>query len=253
MLEGTPLRRFCAPPTQHWQTALASGTPAPGTGRLTSANSAEPRLPVAHAPMQWHRLIDRRRQASRGGFTFVEAMVAITITAVAGAAILLGISSSLESTQTAMEQTVALGLAQQLMDELAGKQFAENPSSPYDTPLGPTQAESAGPGRTQFTNLADYNGMVEAPPLDLWGIPLGNGDGQGGTRNPAMQIGSYLAHWQRATLVYYVDPNNLANALPAGQTSNYRAVEVHVSVQDRNGALRQILVLRRVFAYVPSS
>ena len=180
-------------------------------------------------------------------------MVAITITAVAGAAILLGVSSSLQSTTTAMEQTVALGLAQQLMDELAGKQFAENPTSPYDSPLGPTSAESAGPGRTQYTNLADYNGLVEAPPVDAWGVPLGNGDGQGATRNPAMQIGGYLSNWQRSTLVYYVDPNNLANALQAGQTSNYRAVEVHISVQDRNGALRQVLMLRRVFAYVPSS
>jgi type II secretory pathway pseudopilin PulG len=194
----------------------------------------------------------RPRDRRRRGFTFVEAMVAVTITGVAGAALLVGISASLQGTTTALEQTVALGLAQQLMDELAGKQYAENAANPYDTPLGPTSAESAGPGRSQYTNLADYNGLANAPPVDPWAVALGTDDGQGSTRDPAMKASNYLANWQRSAVVYYVDPNNLANALPAGQTSNYRAVEVQISVLDKTG-LRPVLKLRRIFAYVPSS
>ncbi len=194
----------------------------------------------------------RRLTLSRRGFTFVEAMLAVAITGIAGGALLMGISTALLGTQSSLEQTVALGLAQQLMDELAGQGFARNPASPYDYPLAPTAAESAGPGRTQFTNLADYNGLAEAPPLDPNGIPLGADDGQGGTRNPSLQS-THLSNWQRTALVYYVDPNNLANALPAGQTSDYRAVEVHVWIQDRSGTLRHVYMLRRVFSNVPSA
>ncbi len=179
-------------------------------------------------------------------------MIAVTITAVAGAALLLGISSSLQGTTDSLEQTVALGMAQQLMDEIAGMQYAENPASPYDTPLGPTTAESAGPGRSHYTNLADYNGLSNAPPTDPWGIELGMDDGQGATRDPAMQDSAYFTNWQRSATVYYVSPTNLASALPAGQTSNYRAVEVHISVQDQTG-MKPVLKLRRVFGYVPSS
>jgi type II secretory pathway pseudopilin PulG len=188
-----------------------------------------------------------------GGFTFVEAMVAVAITAMAGAAILLGVSSSLQSTTNAMEQTVALGMAQQLIDELAGKRYAEIPTNPYDSPLGPTSNELAGPGRSRFTNLADYNGLSSMPAIDPWAVQLGTDDGQGGQRDPSLQSATYFANWQQSVEVYYVDPANLSNRLNGSQTSTYRAVEVHISIQDKSGALRPVLTLRRVFAYVPTS
>jgi len=191
-------------------------------------------------------------RSGRGGFTFIEAMTAVAITAMAGGAVLLGVNSSLLATKTALEQTIAQGLAQQLMDELAGMAYARNAASPYEYPLAPTSAELAGPGRTQFTNLADYNGLTEAPPVDPYGIPLGTDDGQGSTRNPSLQ-NTYLSNWQRTALVYYVDPTTQSTELAPGQTSNFRAAEVHVWVQDKSGTLRQVYMLRRVFAYVPSS
>jgi hypothetical protein len=144
-------------------------------------------------------------------------------------------------------------MAQQLMDEIAAQEYARVPSSPYDSPLAPNTAESAGPGRSQYTNLADYNGISNLPPLDPWGIPLGNDNGQGGTRNPSMQIASYFANWQVTASVYYVSASNLSTQLTLGQTSNYRAVEVHVSLRDTTGTLHPLANLRQVFAYVPSS
>jgi hypothetical protein len=180
-------------------------------------------------------------------------MVAVSITAMAGAAILLGVSASLQSTTSALEQTVALGLAQQLMDEMAGKRYAKVATNPYDSPLAPTTGESAGPGRSEFTNLAAYNGLSSMPALDPWGIQLGTDDGAGGQRDPSLQAAAYFANWQQSVEVYYVDSANLSNRLTAGQTSNYRAVEVHISIQDQSGALRPVLTLRRVFAYVPNS
>ena len=61
------------------------------------------------------------------------------------------------------------------------------------------------------------------------------------------------ANWQRTASVYYVDASNQSVALGSGQTSHYRAVEVHVSVQDKLGVYHPVASLRQVFAYVPSS
>jgi len=189
---------------------------------------------------------------ARAGFTFIEAMVAVSITSMVGVAILLGVSASLQSSSSALEQTVALGMAQQIMDELASKRYAEFPTNPYDTPLGPVGSEAAGPGRSQFNNVGDYNGLNSQPPLDPWGISLGTDDGQGGARHPNFQASDYFANWQESAEVYYVDPSNPAKRLADGQTSGSRAVEVHIAVQDRTGVVREVLTLRRVFAYVPA-
>jgi hypothetical protein len=180
-------------------------------------------------------------------------MTAVTIATIVGLAVLTGVNASLQNTTYALEQTIGLGMAQQLMDEISSQQYARVSSSPYDAPLAPTTAELGGPGRSKFTNLADYNNYTNLPPVDPWGIPLGDDDGQGSTRNPAMQIGSYFANWQRTASVYYVSAANLSTPLAIGQTSNYRAVEVHVSVQDKAGVLHPVASLRQVFAYVPSS
>src|ERR1700730_2536879 len=125
-------------------------------------------------------------------------MVAVSITAMAGAAILLGVNSALQSTTAAIEQTVALGMAQQLMDELAGKRYARVPTNPYDTPLGPAGAESAGPGRSQYPHIGNYNGLASQPPVDPWGVALGTDDGQGGQRQSSLQAATYFANWQRS-------------------------------------------------------
>jgi type II secretory pathway pseudopilin PulG len=211
-------------------------------------------IPTLPSRPQIRRRLQRRRGAKdRSGFTFIEAMTAVTIASVVGLAILTGVNASLQNTTAALDETIGLGMAQQLMDEIAGQGYARIPASPYDSPLAPDTAELLGPGRSQFTNLADYNNLSELPPLDFWGVPLGNDDGQGAMRNPSMQIGTYFANWQRTATVYYVSATNLSTELPAGQTSNYRAVEVHVSVQDKAGVLHPVASLRQVFAYVPSS
>jgi hypothetical protein len=179
--------------------------------------------------------------------------VAVSITAMAGVAILTGVCAALQNTQYTLEQTIGLGLAQQLMDEIAGKPYAANPSNPFDTSLGPSTGDLAGPGRSKFSNIGSYNGFVDFPPTDSTGILLGTGNGQGGQRDPHLQNSTYFVNWQRSMVVYYVSPSDFTTALPEGQTSNHRAVEVQVSVHDASGAVRPVFTLRRVFAYVPNS
>ncbi|HEY2147925.1 MAG TPA: hypothetical protein VGH32_08310 [Pirellulales bacterium] len=189
----------------------------------------------------------------RAGFTIIEATVAVAITAMAGIAILTGVSAALQNTQYTLEQTVGLGLAQQLMDEIAGKPYATNPSNPFDAPLGPTASDVAGSGRSKFGNIGSYNGFVDYPPTDATGILLGTGNGQGGQRDPNLQNATYFQNWQRSVVVYYVSPSDMSTAMPGGQTSNHRAVEVQISIHDASGAVRPVFTLRRVFSYVPNS
>jgi type II secretory pathway pseudopilin PulG len=193
------------------------------------------------------------RRIRRRAFTLVEAVVATSITAVAGSALLLGISSSLKTTNDVLYQSLAAGLAQRLMDEIAGKLYCGDPTTPYEYPLGPSAYESGGVCRERYTDTGDYNGFSAQPPKDYWGVAIGTEDGQGGTRDPHFQISSSLfANWQQSVSVYYVNPANLSQALPAGQTSDYRAAEVKIYFKDPNQGTRLLTTLRRVFTHVPS-
>lgn len=195
------------------------------------------------------RLLSRR--APPAGFTLVEALVSITITTVTGSALLLGIASALQTTESVLEETVALGLAQQLMDEVAGAGYAEAGVGPYQTTLGPEAGETTGGNRALFDDLDDYHGLVEQPPRDVWGVELGADDGEGGDRHAAFQTpAGSLDRWRREVEVYYVSAADFNTRLGAGATSDYRAVAVRVLAATTEGT-RQIVGLKRVFGYVP--
>src|SRR5262245_47201913 len=71
---------------------------------------------------------------SRRGVTLIETMTAMTILAVAGTTLLVGLSATTDATDDAVERTVALGLAQQLLDEVCGMRYMEPGGSAYDSP-----------------------------------------------------------------------------------------------------------------------
>ncbi|MEE8452850.1 MAG: type II secretion system protein [Thermoguttaceae bacterium] len=202
-----------------------------------------------------------RRQA-QAAFTLVEAMLAIAFTAMAGSVLLLGIGGSVQTTSDALHETVAQGMAQQLMDEVLGGRYAELGSDGYAVTLGPSAEETGGAGRELFDDIADYNLLRTRPPQDPWGIDLGKEDGQGSTRHvdfwaPADRAGadvgriSFFAGWRQEVDVYYVAESDLTLRLPAGQWSDYRAVEVRIVQEVAGGSLRELAKLRRVVAYVP--
>jgi type II secretory pathway pseudopilin PulG len=192
----------------------------------------------------------RSHVTRRRGFTLIEALLSTTLAAIAGTALLQGVYGSLENTTAAQEQTIAAGLAQQMMDEIAGKMYCAVRNQPYETTLGPSAAEQAGAGRSLYNDMDDFNGVRNAPPMDPWNIPVGNDNGQGGTRYSSMCVGNFLAKWQRQVDVYYVSATDLQTKLAAGQTSDFRMVEVRVYVTDPDGATRNLVTLKRVFAYI---
>ncbi|HPP53382.1 MAG TPA: type II secretion system protein [Thermoguttaceae bacterium] len=196
--------------------------------------------------------ISMRRIAPAGGFTLLEALVAIALTAMCGAAVLWGLQSGVQNAQSALEQTIALGLAQQLMDEILGAKYCESLSNPYESPLGPTGWESGGQGRERYNDIDDYNGFVRSPPVDPWGIALGEDNGDGASRHPIFRVApTFLEGWTQEVEVYYVSPSDLSSRLPAGQVSDFRAVEVRIVHQTTDRGRRELAKLREIVAYVP--
>ncbi len=190
------------------------------------------------------------RRGPARGFTLVEALTAITVCTLAGAAVVLALNSTYHSNESMVRWLQAQGLAEQLADEIAGKRYHALASSPEQWPLGPEGNE--GPGRSQYDDLDDFARYAAAPPVDSWDIAIGQGDGQGGWRHPALRLDSRLFQsWQQQVQVYYVDPSDWSRRLPAGQTSSVRAVEVRIVFVDTDGTVQQLARIRRVLAYVP--
>ena len=185
------------------------------------------------------------------GFTLIEALVAIAIAAIAGSALLLGTTTSLQSTDDAMQRTIAYGMAQQLIDEVVGCRYADLGNLGRDATLGPSVVEAVSGTRGPFDDIGDFNGYRSQPPKDFYGIALGADNGQGGQRNPNFQgSSSFLQNWRQEIDVYYVNDTDLTLRLPAGQTSDYRAVEVRIVYNDSNRGPRELAKIRRVVAYV---
>jgi type II secretory pathway pseudopilin PulG len=192
------------------------------------------------------------RRAQRRAFTLIEAVVAIGITVVAGSAVLLGIASSVTAADDALERTQAAGMAQQLMDEIAGQLFCEDPAQPYQYPFTRNAYESAGQGRERYNDIDDYEPISTQPPTGRWGVALGTEDGVGGLRDPNFRVASgTFATWQQSARVYYVSTSDPTQILPAGTTSAYRMVEVKINVIHPTEGTRTLATLRRVFAHVP--
>jgi type II secretory pathway pseudopilin PulG len=227
----------------------AGGAP-PKNGTVPArfeTNSKQAVSEPSHA--QWVR---RQHRVGRRAFTLIEAMVSTAILVTAGSALLLGISTTIHTTNDAVDQAQATGMAAALMDEVIGCTYCADLADPYQLPLGPNAYEAAGACRERYNDIDDFAGITSQPPKDMWGIRLGTEDGQGGQRDPNFRVATTdFASWQQAISVYYVNPANLAQALPAGQTSDLRAVEVRINVIDPLRGTRNLSTSRRVISYVP--
>ncbi len=189
------------------------------------------------------------------GFTLVEALLAISIAAIGASVLLLGITSSVQTSNEALQKTIAHGMAQQLMDEVVGGRYVElaydsdgtTLLEPEDLPLGPDAAE---PTREDYDDIDDYDGIRSRPPTDPWGIELGKDDGEGGQRHPDFQApAGFFDNWRQRIDVYYVAPSDLT--APAGRVTEYRAVRVRIVYVDPERGDRVLAELSRVVAYVP--
>lgn len=188
-----------------------------------------------------------RNSRRRGGFTLVEALVALSIALMASAALSLSLTSALQHTDYALEQTIAQGLAEQLLDEALGMRYADDPNAAH---LGPEGKENGNKPRDAYDDIDDFNGVRDEPPEDPWGVALGKDNGEGGERHPAFQApGDYLGRWRREVKVYYVEQSDPSR--PSNEPTDLRAVEARVYRVDPSGEARLLTTARRVVSYVP--
>jgi len=223
--------------------------------RFSGARSDQPRPPrpisVRVANLGRDGIDASARPLRPRGFTLVEALVAITITALAGGTLLLGITASVGTSDDAERRTIAHGLAEQALDEVLGARYMELGCSPYDTYLQPGGSEKATGTRELYDDIDDYNGWTSSPPVDRWGVELGTDDGQGGQRQENFRApAGAMDRWKREIAVYYVDESDLVNPLSNGQTSDWRAVEARVYHDDPQAGLREMARVRRIVSYV---
>ncbi|HUT09055.1 MAG TPA: prepilin-type N-terminal cleavage/methylation domain-containing protein [Thermoguttaceae bacterium] len=195
---------------------------------------------------------NQRRVPAPAGFTLIEALVAVSITALAGSILLLGTTTTLQTTDEGLYQSIANGMAQQLMDEVAGNRYHAIGVDGRQIDLGPSSYEQQGSGRERYDDIDDFDEWRTGPPEDPWGITLGIDDGEGDKRHPALHASTRIFdHWRQEVDVYYVDETDLTKRLPFPQTSDYRVIEVRILHDDPERGSRELAKLRRVVAYVP--
>ena len=193
----------------------------------------------------------RATSPDRGGFSIVEAIVALSITALAGAVLLLAVESTVQSTTDSVRRTIADGLAQQLLDEALTKCYVLPGGDPLSTTLGPSSFEMAGFGRERYDDADDYFKYTAHPAEAMYGEQVGTGDDSGGLRHASFRVSdSFFQNWRQRADVYFVDPADHRIKL-TGSTSYFRAIEVNIEFQDSDGTWRTLATRKRIVAYVP--
>ncbi len=193
----------------------------------------------------------RNPQCGRRAFTLIEAVVSLVIMALAGSILLLAAQTSLRTTDAAVRQTIAEGLADQLLDEIVTRRYMEPGELPNESSLGAEGGETAA-GRSLFDDTDDYHNLIGSPAQGMFGEKLGTGNEAGNPRHPNFKVpDGFFDNYRQRVRVYYVDPLAPDKPLPEGQTSYYRGVEVAIDYLDPTGSEQELAVRRRVYAYIP--
>jgi type II secretory pathway pseudopilin PulG len=192
----------------------------------------------------------QRVRRSDVGFTLVEALIALSITSLAGAVLLLSVQSSLDTTIEAVERTIADGVAQQTLDEILTKRYVGPGDSPLLMTLGASTSELLGLGTSLFDDTDDYNGYIAQPLKGTYGEVLGTGDDNGNLRLANFRVRTdYFQNWRVRVDVYYVDADD--HTVRSMPPTNYRAIEINVERMRADGAAVPLASRKRVIAYVP--
>ena len=90
--------------------------------------------------------------------------MAISFAALAGSALLLGTYSTVQATGEAEDQTIALGMTQQLMDEIMGNPYIPAGGNPYAVPIGPLASQANVRAGLSFRPSATSTATVPSRP-----------------------------------------------------------------------------------------
>jgi len=190
------------------------------------------------------------RLRGRLAFSLIEALIALSITSIAGAVLLLSVQSSLDTTIEAVDKTIADGVAQQTIDEILTKRFVGPAENPLTAVLGALSSELQSLGTSLFDDTDDYAGYIAQPLKGLSGETLGTGDDSGGLRLQNFRVRSdYFQNWRVRVDVYYVNPDN--HLVRSATATNFRMIDVNVELVRTNGSVLPLANRKRLIAYVP--
>ena len=182
----------------------------------------------------------------RRGITLVESLIAVSLTALAGGALLTTIGSTVQISTDSTYTVIAQGIADQLMDEVATVKFPRT--------TGATTLVS-GLGRSAFDDLDDYNGWNASPPQTRDGMTLGTERmmfGSNSTQRPAnfQADPRFVSRFRQQVTVEKIA--EVAGNLWVVVTSatSLRRVTVTISYTDARNQTKVLAVQTRVFSDV---
>ncbi|MFT7642486.1 MAG: type II secretory pathway pseudopilin PulG, partial [Pirellulaceae bacterium] len=193
----------------------------------------------------------------RKAFSLVEAIMALAMLAFAGSILLMVSSTAIDTADDSLEQLLARGFAERMVDEVLSFPYMENPSGGNQTMPGPEAGEFVTlnlglywGSRVGFDDTGDFNKYVSYPLSNRYGVELGKDIHNGpGTRVASGQVKNELFNtWYGLVYVKYADSSNLSQDLTSG-TSDYRSVTVHI-MDSKAEPDREIYRVRRVYSFL---
>ncbi len=188
------------------------------------------------------------QRTRRNGLTLIESLISVTITATAGAALFAAIGSSLGTSYSALNQTIGIGLADQMFDELASVRF------PTSTDTRPASNRT----RVNFDDLDDYHNWSASPLTRKDGLPLGwepvTFMQYYEVPRPGLLVPdtSFLASLTREVTVEKIEPDNDSGWTVTNDNSDFRRVTVTIKLAMNENSPDQVIAeVTRIFSYVP--
>ena len=179
----------------------------------------------------------------RSGFTLVEALLAVTVTTVAGAALLTSVGAAVMSSTDAAHSAVGYGMAEAMLEEIAAVRFPTSESRPLNRLT-----------RIDFDDIDDYAGWASKPPTNRTGTTLGTEantyDGANARLSTMQSDSGFLASFTREVKVERLLPDAGNGWTVVSHSTNYRRVTVMIDYTDARSNTKMIAKVSRIFSYV---
>lgn len=182
--------------------------------------------------------------ARRRGFTFVESLIAVSLTTLAGGALLTTIGSTVQISTDSTYTVIAQGIADQMMDEVASVKFPRT-----------TGAITMGMGRSGFDDLDDYNGWNASPPQTRDGMTLGTERMTVGSLSTARPTNfqpdpRFVSRFRQQVSVEKIAEVSGGVWVVVTSATSLRRVTVTISYTDARNQTKVLAVQTRVFSDV---
>lgn len=189
-------------------------------------------------------LVRTSRASKRRGFSMIEALLSVTIATIAGAAMLTSVGAAVGAADQLKNANIARGLAEQLLDEIAGVRF----------PAASSPALFGAIDRLSFDDIDDYSGLNDTPPSTRDNQPIGSevspSDGSVSRPTQTSVDADYMRRFARVVSVERVEPNVSGSWNVVSTHTDYRRVRVDVQYTDFSNTAVSLVSVTRIFSNV---